>query len=91
MPTPASSGEVGRSAVNRRVASSNLARGARLFRNLRKVLRFDLLSELSNWFPVKDSALLRVLLLFRTFLLSCWVTAHAARPSQIVSGNPLFV
>ena len=28
MPTPASSGEVGRSAVNRRVASSNLARGA---------------------------------------------------------------
>ena len=30
MPTPASSGEVGRSAVNRRVASSNLARGANL-------------------------------------------------------------
>ena len=30
-PTPASSGEVGCSAVNRRVASSNLARGANLF------------------------------------------------------------
>jgi hypothetical protein len=29
VPTPASSGEVGRSAVNRRVASSNLARGAK--------------------------------------------------------------
>ena len=28
MPTPASSDEVGRSAVNRRVASSNLARGS---------------------------------------------------------------
>ena len=30
MPTPASSDEVGHSAVNRRVASSNLARGAKI-------------------------------------------------------------
>jgi len=34
VPTPASSDEVGRSAVNRRVASSNLARGANLLLNL---------------------------------------------------------
>jgi hypothetical protein len=34
VPTPASSDEVGRSAVNRRVASSNLARGAKYLPHL---------------------------------------------------------